>query len=783
MLKRLLFVSALLMFVAQAAAGGPPLSAVINEFVVSHAGTDTHEFVEVYGLPGVSLSNMTILEIEGDGTGSGVVDGVFPVGTTDASGFWDTGFLNNIIENGTVTLMLVVDFSGTEGMDLDTDNDGVFDSTPWTAVIDDIGVNDGGASDHTYSAVTLAPFFDGSPYHPGGASRIPNGTDTDTAADWVRNDFDGAGLPGFTGTPGVGEALNTPGAVNELVVPPADPIINEFVANLTGADTLEYVEILGDSDTDYSNFRILSIEGDGTGAGRVDAIRTPGVTNSDGYWVTDFMSGALENGSMTLLLVENSTAFIGLDLDTDNDGVFDTIRWSRVVDDVAVMDGDVGDQVYSSSVLTPGYDGDSYVPGGASRIPDGTDTDSAADWMRNDYDGDGLPGYTGTPESHEALNTPGVMNEEAIDVTPPTIMVDLNRTTLWPPNHKMVDIMATVTVTDNRDPSPTFVLVSIQSSEPDNDIGDGNTVGDIQGHAIGTDDVAFQLRSERRGGGNGREYTIVYEATDASGNTACMTVAVRVPHDQSGMAMASNGFTPNGAGFVEDNGRFVIVIPSQATSYATDEYGGAVLVTDGFDATQIDAHHVYIGNSRAAIRPDKSSVVDLDRDGREDLALYFSIEKVRDLQSSLTAGDVQDDYIAVERHDWKEYGLIGMQFEAPDGAEMQIANIFGLGPAVPITPPRNDDRMEEWTSIYPNPFNPATTVAFELAARERVAVHVYDVAGRLVKTLADEAFSSGPHELHWDGSDNRGARVASGIYFIRIAAESYTATRRAVMLK
>lgn len=783
MFKRLLFVSALLMFVAQAAAAGPPVSAVINEFVANHTGSDTNEFIEVYGLPGVSLSNLTILEIEGDGSGSGVVDGVFPVGTTDAAGFWDTGFLSGMIENGTMTLILVENFTGTQGMDLDTDDDGVFDSTPWTAVVDDIGVTKGGASDHTYSVVTLDQFYDGSPYHPGGASRIPNGTDTDTAADWVRNDFDGAGLPGFPGTPGVGEALNTPGAVNELVVPPTDPVINEFVANITGADTLEYVEILGDPDTDYSNFRILSIEGDGSGAGRVDAIRTPGVTDSDGYWVTNFMSGVLENGSMTLLLVENSTAFIGLDLDTDNDGVFDMIRWSRVVDEVAVSDDGVSDHVYSSVVLSPGYDGDSYVPGGASRIPNGTDTDTAADWMRNDYDGDGLPGYTGTPESHEALNTPGAMNEEAIDVTPPTIMVDLNRTTLWPPNHKMVDITATVTVTDNRDPSPTFVLVSIASSDPDNGEGDGNTVDDIQGYDLGTADVAFQLRSERRGGGNGREYTIVYEATDASGNTAQMTVAVRVPHDQSGMAVASNGFTPNGTSFVEDNGRFVIVIPSQSTSYATDEDGNAVLVTDGFDATQIDAHRVYIGNSRVAIKPDNSSVVDLNHDGQKDLALSFSVEKVRDLQSNLAIGDVQDDYISVERHDWKEFGLIGMQFEAPDGAEMQIANIFELGPAVPITPPRNDDRMEEWTSLYPNPFNPSTTVAFELAARERVVVHVYDVAGRLVKTLADEAFSSGPHELHWDGSDNHGTRVASGIYFIRIAAESYTATRRAVMLK
>jgi uncharacterized protein len=55
--------------------------------------------------------------------------------------------------------------------------------------------------------------------HPGGASRIPNGVDTNTVADWTINDFDGEGLPGFIGTPAIGEALNTPGALNALPDP------------------------------------------------------------------------------------------------------------------------------------------------------------------------------------------------------------------------------------------------------------------------------------------------------------------------------------------------------------------------------------------------------------------------------------------------------------------------------------------------------------------------------------------------------------------------------------
>ncbi len=197
--------------------GGGPADPVINEFVFNHDGTDTNEFVEVFGDPNTDYSAFTVLEIEGDSTGAGVIDGAFPVGTANAGGFWTTGFLNNQIENGTVTLLLVEDFTGSVGDDLDTSNNGSLDTTPWARIVDDVAVNDGGSSDRTYASVVLTRGFDGISFTVGGASRIPNGTDTDAVADWTRNDFDGEGLPGFTGSPDPGEALNTPGTVNEIV--------------------------------------------------------------------------------------------------------------------------------------------------------------------------------------------------------------------------------------------------------------------------------------------------------------------------------------------------------------------------------------------------------------------------------------------------------------------------------------------------------------------------------------------------------------------------------------
>jgi hypothetical protein len=114
------------------------------------------------------------------------------------------------------------------------------------------------------------------------------------------------------------------------------------------------------------------------------------------------------------------------------------------------------------------------------------------------------------------------------DTTPPTLEVAPSETTLWAPNHKLVDITATITAIDACDPAPFVTLVSIVSSEPDDARGDGHTAGDVQGADVGTDDRAFQLRAERSGLTRERIYRVTYQATDGSGNTTSVTREVRV---------------------------------------------------------------------------------------------------------------------------------------------------------------------------------------------------------------------------------------------------------------
>ena len=119
-------------------------------------------------------------------------------------------------------------------------------------------------------------------------------------------------------------------------------------------------------------------------------------------------------------------------------------------------------------------------------------------------------------------------NVSIVDTTPPTLTFEVIPTTLWPPNHKMEEINPTVTVSDICDPDPEVTLVSITSSEHDNGLGDGDKPNDIQIN----DDYSYMLRSERSGIGQGRVYTIIYEATDDAGNVTSENAEVIVPHDK-----------------------------------------------------------------------------------------------------------------------------------------------------------------------------------------------------------------------------------------------------------
>jgi hypothetical protein len=97
-----------------------------------------------------------------------------------------------------------------------------------------------------------------------------------------------------------------------------------------------------------------------------------------------------------------------------------------------------------------------------------------------------------------------------------------------------------------------------------------------------------------------------------------------------------------------------------------------------------------------------------------------------------------------------------------------------------IATPTNRFALEQ---NHPNPFNPATSISFSIERDQHVSLTVYDIAGRLVATLADRAMSAGKYTERWDGRDRSGNPAATGVYFFRLTAGTRTLTRKAVLLK
>ncbi len=86
-------------------------------------------------------------------------------------------------------------------------------------------------------------------------------------------------------------------------------------------------------------------------------------------------------------------------------------------------------------------------------------------------------------------------------------------------------------------------------------------------------------------------------------------------------------------------------------------------------------------------------------------------------------------------------------------------------------------------SNYPNPFNPTTTISFNLKKDAHTNVSVYNVKGQLVKTLADEKMQAGKRTLTWEGDNNSSKSVSSGVYFIKVQSGETTDVKKAVLMK
>lgn len=209
----------------------------------------------------------------------------------------------------------------------------------------------------------------------------------------------------------------------------------------------------------------------------------------------------------------------------------------------------------------------------------------------------------------------------------------------------------------------------------------------------------------------------------------------------------------------------------------------AVLGTEDFDVRDIDPSTITLAEvpvvrwsyedvSRPKEDPEDTCTCHSERgDGYGDLTLKFD------------RADVAD--VLADAADWTYVPLV-LTGELTDGTVIRGADCVRVQ--------FNEKDRGNWAGKvsspqdlalgnHPNPFNPSTTISFALPEAEVVTLRVYDVRGRLVRTLADGSFEAGAHSVEWNGTDGGNSPVASGVYFYRLTAGGVDQTRKMLLMK
>jgi flagellar hook assembly protein FlgD len=84
---------------------------------------------------------------------------------------------------------------------------------------------------------------------------------------------------------------------------------------------------------------------------------------------------------------------------------------------------------------------------------------------------------------------------------------------------------------------------------------------------------------------------------------------------------------------------------------------------------------------------------------------------------------------------------------------------------------------------YPNPFNPRTTLRFDTPAANHIDLSVYDAAGRRVRTLRSGVIPQGRWSIVWDGTDEHGRQLASGVYFVKLLSGKFLGTSKTILMR
>ena len=137
---------------------------------------------------------------------------------------------------------------------------------------------------------------------------------------------------------------------------------------------------------------------------------------------------------------------------------------------------------------------------------------------------------------------------------------------------------------------------------------------------------------------------------------------------------------------------------------------------------------------------------------------------------------IEFEILPGESHDWGDAVLRIQDVQLNEGLIPAVTEQTELSLAV-------IPEVYALSQNYPNPFNPETVIHYDLPFPSHVKLSVYNIMGQKVATLVDGERSAGSHSIVWDGKNNKGESLASGVYLYRMETEGFVQTRKLVLMR
>ena len=172
-----------------------------------------------------------------------------------------------------------------------------------------------------------------------------------------------------------------------------------------------------------------------------------------------------------------------------------------------------------------------------------------------------------------------------------------------------------------------------------------------------------------------------------------------------------------------------------------------------------------------------SNNIELDWQAPETLLEITSYNVYKDDEFIVETSELTfiDEAVSVGLHEY----FITVNYDEYESGPSNIVEVYMTSSIDLLCPIKT-----ELTSIYPNPFNPTTTISFSVAQTPSfVTLDIYNVKGQKVKQLVNDLLTVDQHTFIWNGRDDSGKNVSSGIYFCRFKSDNVIQTKRILMLK